>query len=103
MAGLLTVLFTVAFLVGCTGSESPKQPVQQEVPSAMAREEEETRAETEPAFEADHTAPSEPAFEAEHPAPSEPTFEAELPAPSEPVVPPENQETEITAGTETNK
>lgn len=93
MAGLLTVLFTVAFLVGCTGSESPKQPAQQEVPSATAREEEETRAETEPAFEADHTAPSEPAFEAEHPAPSEPTFEAELPAPSEPVVPPENQET----------
>ena len=81
MAGLLTVLFTVAFLVDCTGSESPKQPAQQEVPSATAREEEETRAET------------EPAFEAEHPAPSEPTFETELPAPSEPVVPPENQET----------
>lgn len=36
MAGLLTVLFTVAFLVSCTGSESPKQPVQQEVPSATA-------------------------------------------------------------------
>ena len=68
-AGLMIVLFVVTFLTGCAGEESPKQLVQQEVPSATAQEEEETRAETEP------------------------PFEAERPAPLEPVVPPENQET----------
>lgn len=45
-------ILTLPKLLGVTGIYF-SQPVQQEVPSATAREEEETRAETEPAFEAD--------------------------------------------------